>query len=302
MPPPLTKILFAYRQSLLADTETLIPLPTTTTSGGSKRPESPSSVLGIVHSTPTVAQAIKVTESALERAFQNPLSNIPHQISRQDITIPASPLLALHMRVGADQLDYDALQEDDDDEAENGNGDTPRSYFLPRASAAESENAQACYCRQWSVVATAQGNEILLHAIPLGWEHSDDGTHCDIVEEGTSPISFYLVAKLVLPYADSIRDIEFYSDDGKSSLSSGNDSGTGKEGHQKLGVLYEVHHGQLDFWLIAYDRIRWQSVPFDKTELLDASHVERFATVELTAIRGEEGSWEHDDRLVAKSK
>ena len=284
-------------KTLLKDTETLIPLPITTTSGGAKRPESPASVLGIVNSTPTVAWAVKMTESAVEQAFHNPLSNIPRQIARQEIQIPVSPILALHMRVGADQLDYDALQDDDDN-----NDEAEKSYFLPRASATESEEGRPCYCRQWSVIATAQGNEILLHAIPLGWEPSeDDSHHDDMVEEGKGPITFYLAAKLVLPYANSIRDIGFYSDDGKSSLSSGNDSGTGKEGHQKLGVLYEVPHGQLELWLMAYDRIRWQSVPFSHA-LLEATHVKQFATVELTALSRGEGIWDNNDGLPAQSK
>jgi hypothetical protein len=183
--------------------------------------------------------------------------------------------MALHMRVGADRLDYDALNQQDQ-EGES----TPKSFFLPKAHTSESDEGDYCYCRQWSVVATAQENAILLHAIPLGWKPSEDDTLDKV--DGDNQIPFYLTTMLGLPFGGSIRDIGFYGDDGKSSLSSGNDSGTGKEGHQKLGVLYEIE-GQLDLWLISYDRIRWQSVHF-YNELLDASNVRTFAAVALQGM------------------
>lgn len=280
-------------QMLLKDSEGLIPLPISKP-WGSQRPESPLSVLGLVTSTPTVAHAVKLTGDAFERALRNPLSNIPDHIARMQIVMPASQTMALHMRVGADRLDYDALNNDHNE------GETPKSFFFPKARASELDEVVNCFhCRQWSVVATSQVNVIQLHAIPLGWKSSDNAVQQDMALKGSGlTIPFYLTAKLILPHGSRIRDIGFYSDDGKSSLSSGNDSGTGKEGHQKLGVLVEKE-SQVDLWLIFYDDIQWQSLLFHG-ELLTASDVHEFATFEVHAM--EDSMVEDRAGLLAQSK
>lgn len=65
---------------LLKDTTDLIPLKPEKLGSATKRPESPSSVLGLVTSTPTVAHAIKVAGEAFLAVMDNPLSNVPKSI------------------------------------------------------------------------------------------------------------------------------------------------------------------------------------------------------------------------------
>jgi hypothetical protein len=54
-----------------------------------------------------------------------------------------------------------------------------------------------------------------------------------------------------------VVDMSFYGNDGKSSLSSGMDSGTGKEERQSLGLLVARELGptevSLQVWLVPYD-------------------------------------------------
>jgi hypothetical protein len=192
-------------------------------------------------------------------------------------------------------------EEDNSEEAE-------RSYFSPRACAKDSrpDEAETCYCRQWSIIVQAQENTVQLFGVPLGWrDPEDEDMEFDEEDSVGSSIPFYLAAKMTLPPGGSIRDVAFYSDDGKSSLSSGNDSGTGKEGRQKLGILYQQDdESRLDFWLASYDDLIWQSLPFEAT-LIDASQIEKFASCNLQAMaEGEENEiqTENEPVLYAQSK
>jgi hypothetical protein len=63
---------------MLKDTTDQIPLRPKEVE--SSRPDSPSSVLGLVTSTPTVPHAVKLTGDAFEEVLVNPLSNIPESI------------------------------------------------------------------------------------------------------------------------------------------------------------------------------------------------------------------------------
>eukprot|EP00980_Cylindrotheca_fusiformis_P020235 scaffold7316_cov123-Cylindrotheca_fusiformis.AAC.10 len=226
--------------------------------GGNNRPESPSSVAGLSGRVPTVAHATNQVVDAAKTVFVNPLANIPSSIVPEDVLLPSinHAIVALHTRVGkqptADEMWPGSDTEDESEETE-------KTYFSPRV-------ADHCYsflpksldCRQWSIILQASDNVIQLFSFPLGWE---DPT-VDADDDADIDAPFYLTSKLVLPPDASIRDIGFYSDDGKSSLSSGNDSGGGTEGRQKLGILLEESQ-QLELWLTTYDSLMWQAVPYE---------------------------------------
>ena len=167
------------------------------------------------------------------------------------------------------------------------------SNVLPQAGFSKS-----LACRHWSMVAQATGNVIQLFAIPLGWKDnsntSHEGNHLDTLDDDeffddddddddengednpsgsrlSNSIAFYLTTKLTLSVESErqceIRDVSFYGDNGKSSLSSGMDRGTGKESRQKLALLLstksdEQEDGeQLELWLLSYDTVMWQVIP-----------------------------------------
>jgi hypothetical protein len=169
-------------------------------------------------------------------------------------------LVVVHTRVGREPMAVEPWLEDESDDEDE---ETERTFFLPRVAKHSYSFLPGCLdCRQWSILSQAHDNIIQLYSVPLGWRepNADGDDLTDYDAENDAP--FYLTSKLVLPPDVSIRDIGFYSDDGKSSLSSGNDSGTGKERRQKLGILLEDSQ-QLELWLVKYDNVLWQAVPFE---------------------------------------
>ena len=226
----------------------------------------------------------------------------------EDVILPQfedsnpSPVI-IHTRVGREPVTDDIWEQEDNEEE-------TRTYFLPRVAKHSYTYLPDCLdCRQWSVIAQAHGNIIQLYCIPLGWK--DPKTFHNEVNEMVEEVSqsylpFYLTTKLVLPTGSVVKDLGFYSDDGKSSLSSGSDSGTGKEGRQKLGILVEDTE-QLDIWLVKYDNVLWQVSPFESI-LVHPSEVDEECTCNIVACpegydEDEEGQLDGDDSvLVAQSK
>jgi hypothetical protein len=207
-------------------------------------------------------------------------------------TGPAPTSVAIHPRVGRDAVLDDPDEDDEEEEP---------TYFLPRVAKHSYATLPECLdCRQWSIIAQAHENTVQLYCLPLGWnESAEDG---DLEEEVTDDLPFYLTAKLVLPSSGFVREVGFYGDDGKSSLSSGNDSGSGKEGRQKLGILYQEE--QLELWLTSYDSLLWQAVPFESI-LMDPSEVEGHCTRTVQAmpdISEEDQELLEDDIMWAQCK
>lgn len=170
---------------------------------------------------------------------------------------------AMHMRIGRDV----PVSRDPWEEEEEAADEKERTYFAPKAILSSQDNnwtdaAGMAYCRQWAIVATASDDTVQLFALPLGWRDPNQPDMEDDEENAEHTFPFYLTSKMVLPPGGAILDIGFYGDDGKSSLSSGNDSGTGKERRQKLGILYKQQDSRLELWLASYDSIQWQTFPF----------------------------------------
>lgn len=193
-----------------------------------------------------------------------------------ELVLPQSTALnetsvAVHTRIGRDAM----LDEPDEDEREE-----EPTYFLPRIAKHPYDNLPDCLdCRQWSIIAQAQKSIVQLFCLPLGWKESSEEGY---LEEGeVEDIPFYLTAKLVFPSSGLIKEVGFYGDDGKSSLSSGNDSGSGKEGRQKIGILFQEE--KIELWLTPYDSLLWQAVPFESI-FMEASQVDQQCTKMVQAI------------------
>lgn len=170
-------------------------------------------------------------------------------------------ICAIHTRLGGNQ---DNLVADDGDESAH--------FFCPRLA---SGDAPLVDCRSWSIIARAasfeggDNNSVQIFALPLDCRavksmdedlDIDDGEHCHI--------PLYLTCRLVLPFPYKVKEIEFYGDDGNSSLSVGADNGsTGQEGRQSIGLLVtcpvtEDNAAQTaeDLWLVAYDQAIFRRV------------------------------------------
>ena len=135
----------------------------------------------------------------------------------------------------------------------------PDGFFCP---AAESNHHDPSKFRQWSLLALAlssTGNEedtaaIRLHALPLHW-----------TPRAGLGDSFAWTVDLILPPFYQVVDLAFYQDDGKSSLSSGQDSGTGKEGNrQALAVLARRRSNPspvAELWIVPYQQLQYDVLP-----------------------------------------
>ena len=189
------------------------------------------------------------------------------------------------------------------------------SFFAPYGL-----DKRQVHCRQWGIItqASSSGGSVQLFALPFGFRGpaSESSTHTsgffdddegDDLEHPNVDMPFYLTTKLDLPDNAVVQDLKFYSDDGKSSLSSGTDSGTGKEGRQKLGILV-AQSDSLELWLVDYNdsRMTWQQIPATSDcTLLDADQVQTQCTLPLAAktVSGE-GEEEEENLSVmpAQSK
>ena len=175
--------------------------------------------------------------------------------------------VAIQTRIGNEPSDDESFDEDELEDYEEASNTT---YFCPQV--VDGSYSSNIYCRQWTIVSQAHDNIIQLYAIPLQQRTESLDTFAP----------FYLTTTLLFPTSTSITDIAFYSDDGKSSLSSGNDSGTGKEGRQKLGILLQDTN-QLQVWLISYDSAQWQALPF-KSTLIHPSDINSACVCQVTAL------------------
>jgi len=281
------------------------------TESSSYRPHSPSSVKGILYPTPNVCQSLQHTIDATKSLFSNPLSNLPDQMKSKDIFLPRVPKneqckVATHSRIGRDSASC-VFWDDIDKEQDPG-------YFLPRIDPGSNPYANLSpmsgleNCRQWFLIAQAHGATIQLFCLPLGWKQNNDDIdfdYYDINNENSdvNNIPFYLTSKLVLPEGGQVLQIGFYGDDGKSSLSSGIDSGTGMEGRQKIGFVYQksLPSSTKELWTTTYDSLSWQAVPFDPM-LLNASQVDKNCSKEILQSSVEGSRDEEEDVLFAQSR
>jgi hypothetical protein len=247
------------------------------------RPCSPKSVHGNIPSsgmtkaTPTVPHVAQKTAEAAQVLFQQPRLHLSQSIRRTDLLLESSasksPIaeatqhrpVAMMTRIGSAGVDAEDVPFGEA---------RPGGFFVPIIEKESTETTSPFNHRQWSVIAKTTQNPatgcdcVQLHAIPLSWtsQSLSDDLACDDVDEDDDDDSdapsgiagsFFLSTLLQLPPNHFVVDMSFYGNDGKSSLSSGMDSGTGKEERQSLGLLVARELGptaiSLQVWLVPYD-------------------------------------------------
>ena len=98
---------------------------------------------------------------------------------------------------------------------------------------------------------------------------------------------------VILPGVQEIVEVGFYSDDGKSTLFSAEDSGNGKEGRQAIGMLVRTSDDAEELWVIPYRNLPFEQVP----NSAEGPNLENAVQVELAC--DDEGGL---GGLIAKSK
>lgn len=285
------------------------------------RSPSPSSVRHrILCQIPFMLPFVQRAFDASKSLFSNPLSNLPNKVSSNEIFLPRTSLdkkctIAIHSRIGRDASSLSFFWNDDnEDEDIDCNEDTVgRGYFLPKIKYVSnrygnlSPSSGLENCRQWFLIAQASGDVIQLFCIPLGWKQDavcrENENSMNFNFESNSPvrIPFYLTTILnVSPTNGDVIGLQFYGDDGKSSVSSGIDSGTGVEEKQMIGFLYKPSSSlpNVEIWTVDYNSLNWQVVPFDSM-LLNSSECTCMKTV-VSASSVE--NHECEDFLVARSR
>ena len=213
-----------------------------------------------------------------------------------------TPVCAIHTRIGRDHIDP-ALDTDT-----NGGA---RNFFHPRIGSGD--ESLTC-CRNWSVVARTVNFEerhdsVYLFVIPLGRKAAGED---DPDDRHTYQVPFYLGARLVLPSSFRVKEIEFYGDDGNSSLS---DRDTGQEGRQSLGLLVSCPVKEQDItliseelWLIGYDNIVFEHVRLppvvadQSPNVLDESLIGDESTIHVQPLGDSQNEVANDEAVIyAKS-
>lgn len=179
---------------------------------------------------------------------------MPESVTSQ---VDAGSMVKIHHRQGCD----------------TGSITETKGCFNPQVCGYE-EDDSAFASRNWAIVAatstlSAEKNAIQLFAIPLGNKATDDDMEGDdeVMDDDSTKldnISFYLTAQIILPSHYTIQDMAFYGDDGRSSLSSDVDSGTGTEGRQALGLLLSqgvpgAGPVTQELWILRYDDLRYEA-------------------------------------------
>jgi len=273
-------------------------------------PLSPSSVKCILHPIPNLCLSVQQTFEATKSLFSNPLSNVPNHICSKDIFLPRTSnnkkcTIATHSRIGRDSASCSVFWDEEEEEEE-------KTYFLPKVCYKSNQYANLSpssgleNCRQWFMIAQASENVVQLFCLPLGWKQKEDPDDRDFDTEDENndedTIPYYLTSKLILPAEGYVLQIGFYGDDGKSSLSSGMDSGTGMEGKQKIGFIYQKSSSSsvIELWTVTYDSLLWQAIPFDSM-LLNAKQVNDTCSQNVLPISVAE-DYDGDEVLFAHNR
>jgi Anaphase-promoting complex, cyclosome, subunit 4 len=213
-----------------------------------------------------VPLALQRTSICADKVYQSPQIVMSQSIKRtyiQEKTTKAENFqqcLAITTRIGQGGIDLNNIPFGDS---------PPNGFYTPTASSQSqllsSLDESSADVRQWLVVARQdQRNSIQLRAFPLTWTNTDDDEFDDDedVEDGLYSKAVWAVT-LRVPSECTVRDVAFYSDDGKSNLSTTCDTGTeigGKEGRQSLGLLVDSHSAKdecIELWLVPYDDLEY---------------------------------------------
>lgn len=260
----------------------------------SLRSVSPASVLNVstatgftAKATPTVPHVLEETSALADKVFAYPRLFLAQSIRRTEIRLPGASsssqnvlaTAATTTRLGQGGIDPELVTFGED---------RPEGFFSPKTLDSPSSTTITAPVtsdfRQWTVVAqTIDESTLQLHAFPLTWTNATNDDFDDYeIDEGLASELDWTV-RLTLPSEYSIRDIAFYGDDGKSSLSSSFDSGAGQEGRQRLGLLVSrrrLNEGEaqpetpmdtVELWLVPYDDLEFTCLSLEKERTGDST-------------------------------
>lgn len=162
--------------------------------------------------------------------------------------------------------------------------------FRPITSS--TDESFAC-SRQWTIL-----------ALPVDFGDDKHGIHLILFPLRKCKRDFILSQCLKLPPQCTIEDIGFYGDDGKSSLSTGKDTSTGKEGRQALSLILKYETEQ-SLWLIDYDNIKFDVVPLaNMDQIINLSRMPFNFTSSLLVLPWKDGEDNEEDGsiIIARSK
>lgn len=149
-------------------------------------------------------------------------------------------------------------------------------FFAPVDDASDSATMSSNTYKEWCIIAEAIGNvvdgpkdTIQLNCLPLTWTGTEEKDGDD--HHGFAANVFW-AAHFCLPEGCNIVEVKFYGDDGKSSLTSGEDGGIGKERRQSVGFRVERLSEEgicEEFWLLSYDQSQFRRM---STRILSDRH------------------------------
>lgn len=321
-------------------TERLLGIPLTELlHGGLKfvysRPDSPTNVAtrdllqqAIGRKTPTVLYATQKTENSINEVFEQPRTFLSQSVHRTDLFLPVERKteflpVAIHTRLGRDwsPLQEEYADAEKQDEEKDG-------FFSPNVVEGKVPTGISHYhSRHWSIIAktsspfeSRENYTVKLYLIPhSSMDPTDELDDEDILGYGNGDesdgqgcgIPFYLTAEIILPSGRRVLDMSFYGDDGRSNLSSGIDSGTGRERRQALGLLLgdAPSHGSSDenmeLWLLPYDSILFEAVLAKKDSkqvFLDDGEIDNKCQVRAQPVTSLDEAHEEEGVVFAKSK
>ena len=256
----------------------------------------------------TVPLALQKTSGLVDEVFALPRSLLLQSMKQTLIRLPAEPAdnqcLAITTRLGQGGINPMAVSFGEP---------LPSGYFsptVPQQMTLQNESSSSpVHVRQWLVAAECHGNLVQLHSFPLTWTHIGDDGQLDYDDDddddndSDSDMIDGLYSKskwsvsLHLPEECTIRDVAFYSDDGKSTLSSASTcygdflptiSATGmmgqQEGRQSLGLLISrpqtslnaIKDERVELWLVPYDDLEFtcdplQSIVVESNSIKDSN-------------------------------
>jgi len=275
------------------------------------------SIVKLPHATVT-------TQEALDRLLERPQEYMRDAVHCTHVVLPAaqsfssvsnrtSPLIAITTRLGRGGIDEESPASDDGES----------SFFCPTF---DEEDGEANDYREWSVTAEAVSDAshhsgfVQISAFPLSWtdlHHDDEYTDDESQQHGIASSCFWSCL-LCLPDDCSVVELAFYGDDGKSSLGSVFDNGTGKEQRQALALLVartassSSDAQQLELWIVPYDdasKCRFRRVPFEHVAdgnlglfVSAESLLETEATVQVKPLDADEYADDDETVLYAKTR
>lgn len=201
---------------------------------------------------PTLPYVLQKTKESAKAVFEGPARVLEKEVSEIQLVLPGDDIavvaLTTRQGCGSDKDSHGILLYGEE---------KPFGFYCP------AEDAR--HYRQWTLVAQGVGSEIRLNALPLHWK-----------EAGLACKNKCWTATLQFPA--EVVDVQFYGDDGKSSLSSS--IGTGQEGTNSktpsLALLLQRPSGLQELWLVPYQDLELQAVPMTRGE--DGYHLPAAST------------------------